>query len=76
MKITDLKILVIGSNGCWAKGDTLAEALKLSYRPKEYLAYIAHNMTTVDGMGSLNYPRHAAPKEIIRKGLGQKKAVN
>jgi hypothetical protein len=73
MKPEDLKILVIGSNGNWAKGDTLTEALKLSYKPKAYLAYIVHPSSTVDGLGSVEYPSEYKPKLIHSVGTKKKK---
>lgn len=89
MKLTDLKILVMGAN-VWGKGDTLAEALKNASKPTHYIAYIVHHSAYVDDMGYITwntgdeYPRDTPeqrkelserfqPKKIVTK-LPAKKA--
>ena len=78
MQISEMKILVIGDNGNWAKADTLDEAIRLAYKPKQYVAYIAHPESSVDKWGLVTWPRSEqadpnqsdrthAPKMIVRK---------
>ena len=77
MTVQDMKILVMGDNRCWGKGDTVAEALANARKPKRYIAYICHPKTQVDEMGYICTParktvagRQAVrPKEILRKGI-------
>jgi hypothetical protein len=74
VNISDLKIIVFGDNHNWGKGDTLEQALKLAGKPRNYIAYVAHPDTVVDGMGGMSYPEGQAPKNIIRKGVKVKAA--
>lgn len=62
-----MKILVIGSNGNWAKADMLEDALKSAFQPKYYFAYIVHPESTVSDLGAIVYPTGYAPKLIARK---------
>jgi hypothetical protein len=73
VSIVDLKVIVIGDNFYWGKGETLEEAIKLASHPKRYVAYITHPDSTVDGMGGVSYPAGDSnrPKVIARKGIKQ-----
>jgi hypothetical protein len=70
----DVKVLVVGTNQCWGKADTLAEALSLAFNPKKYVAYMAHRLTDVNPVdGSLSFPVGCAPKCIVRRGVPEMK---
>ena len=63
----ETKILIVGSNMMWGKGDTVAEAKKAAGKPKHYIGYVCHPETTIDGMGGPVYPAGYQPKVIISK---------
>lgn len=50
------EVLVIGTNGCWAKAATIKEARQKAHRPKHYNAYAVVEGTRVSDIGSLLYP--------------------
>jgi hypothetical protein len=71
LKISEIKILVVGPN-VWGRGDTLTEAIANASKPKQYIAYIVHPSTYVDGMGMLSYPGDYPPKEFHRHRMKEK----
>ena len=74
MNLSDLKVFVIGPN-VWGKGDTIDEAVKNAGKPKQWVAYIAHNDTKVDPIdGGMSFPSgerpgQYQPKRIHGKGV-------
>lgn len=61
-----MKIIVVGGNNCWGKGDTFTEALKLANRPKAYVAYLTTDTTGVsDFNGALVYGKDDAKPALI-----------
>lgn len=58
MSLKDMRILVMEASfpGCWGIGRTLEEALQKARQPKEYMAYIVHPETKVNGMAAMSYP--------------------
>jgi hypothetical protein len=67
MNIKALKMIAIGDNRCWGKGDTIEEALKNAQRPRHYVLYVVHPDTVVDGMGWLQFPMGEDPKRVMTK---------
>lgn len=64
----DMKIIVVGTNHGWGRGDTLDQARKNASQPKHYNAYVVHPKTSVDEIsGSLFYPVDYPPKLIVSK---------
>lgn len=72
MKPEDMMILVVGSNHCWGRGDTLKEALENATKPKSYRAYIIHPDTRVTSMGYMEFPNDFPPKLFHEVGKGVK----
>lgn len=60
-------IIIIGSNGYWAKADDAKTARKNAHNPKHYLVYSVHPDTTVDGLGDLTYPSKHKPILLEQK---------
>ncbi len=76
-----MKVMVIGDNNGWGKGDTIKEARDnvrkaMGSYPKQYLVYIVHPSSTVDEVsGGVVYPRGFPPKLILSpKKPAEKKA--
>jgi len=58
-----MKIIVVGTNNCWGRADTLSQALKNAYKPKHYTAWLCSDETKVNDIdGGLVYPlTHGEP---------------
>lgn len=78
MQPTEMKILTIGMFA-WGMGDTLDESLKNMVKAggkrNNYIAYVAHPDSNVNGMGDISYPTGFPPKEFHRVGFAKKKAA-
>lgn len=64
LKPEHMKIIVIGYNHYWGRGDTLREALNNARKPRHYTAFIVHPDSAVNDMGAISYPIDFPPKEF------------
>lgn len=71
LNIVNPKIIVVGDNFCWGKGDTVEEARRNADNPRKYLVYVVHPDSTVNGMGGIEYPAGSKPWLIERHGMPQ-----
>lgn len=63
------KIIVIGDNRCWGRGDTLNEAKRNASNPRKWTAYIVTDDTTVSEFdASFTWTRGEAPRLIAYHG--------
>jgi DTW domain-containing protein YfiP len=68
--IADLKVIVLGNNYQWGKGETIEEARSNAGKPTYYVAYVVHPDSTVNGMGQIAFPNPLEanrPKLVMRK---------
>lgn len=69
-----MKVIVVGTNHCWGRAETLSQALKNAFKPKYYVAWMCSDETTVTDIdGSLQYPVDAGEPVLIDRVLPKEK---